>query len=291
MKNTTHKKMGKLKLIRKSYNNPTTYRIIRDCPKDVTVTIDGGFVVEVDINGKLISIRDSELKEWVKSPDNHNITPRLCGVFYDMFGFIPFQGNRSGDYIVCYNRLADPTASSTYVKSIKDTIMVEFMGIQLPKAVVKQMRFIRETQEESGTVFSNLKDFEPKIEEFPLEIMNSVLLALRELLIEYRWNYKYPVKYFYIYEMLGIPFSTQKYFINGEDLVELNDNNLMKYCKFYRYEVFSMPPFPQVTTLTTEDVSYITDTMIESFHLWRGFMLTTPSTPFQKRICTYFASH
>jgi hypothetical protein len=261
-------------------------KYISECPKDVVIKIDDKEAeVEVVVNGKTSFVRDNDLRYWVEHPDNHLITPKLCDVFYKLLGFIPYTKGYN-----IWDKDADPSQLPNFLSLDKPTVMVEFMGMRIPKAVVKQMQFIRETQEESGSVFSNLKDFEPKIEEFPPEIRDDIEPALTTL-IHYRTQAT--TKYLYIYEMLGIPFTNQAYFISGEDLVELNNSNLIKHGKFYDYYTYSTDRFNTYGTndLSECAVSYITDTMIESFKLYDYVKVCVPPTPFQLRIYRYMLKH
>jgi hypothetical protein len=160
------------------------------------------------------------------------------------------------------------------------------MNMYIPKAVVKQMGFIRETREESGEIFDNLKNFEPKIEEFPEELRNDIEPALLAL---FQNRTQFSVKYLYIYEMLNIPLTNKLYFIKGEDLIELCDEKVRENGKFYGYSMYYVHglPFSSLNNLTAEDVSYITDNMIEIYNLYNHVKVTVPPTPFQIRIYKY----
>jgi len=277
--------MGTLRIIRKSHWKPDEYRNISHCPKDIEVTVGHRFDIEIVMEGKTQFYVDHELEYWLKNFGE--ISPRLCGIFHKLFGFIPFM-TMNKKSLVIWDREKDPTAYPDYQNLDKPTAMVQIMGIDLPKAVVIQMGFIRGAQEELGNIFANLKEFEPKLEEFPKYIREHVQPAL--LMLISKDQSKCLVEYLFVYEMLGIPLTdSNKYFINGEDLIPLNNKNLIKNGKFYGHDTFSVPPFPEFRNrLSHESVSYITDSMIHVYSLHVGIITSVPPTPFQMRIYQYF---
>jgi hypothetical protein len=290
--------MPSIQIIKKPHNNNDwvthTYRysFIKNCPKFVTI-LDSKLSIFIDEINFYKSVH-KELASWVRKQTN-TISLNLCVFFYNTIGFIPFI--KLVDDEMYYDPQLDPSVSDIsdisdiagIFKNIKP-VMVEFMGIQIPKALVKQMRLIQDNVEDVGNLFKF------KIEEdyFPKDLRKHVKPALQVLVGDNTTTY---VRYLYIYEMLGISLADLS-FIIGDELFPLTVENLRSKGVFRDWyggkcRIIKMPSFPvdRCGTLSDSDIEYITDSMIERFNLCSvkcigpfGF-----PTPFETRIRTYNA--
>lgn len=264
------------------------YSFIDGCPKSVTI-LDFEWYIFIN-ETKYSKLEHKELALWVHKQSNE-ISLNLCKFFYNTIGFVPFI--TISDRKKYYDPQSDLSISgisgisgiSNISKNTK-LVMVELMGIQIPKALVKEMRLIQDAE-------SVLK-FKLKEKYFPKELKKHVKPALQVLLTNSITTY---VRYLYIYEMLGLSLADLSFIITDE-LFPLTVENLRNKGAFLDWhagkcKIIKMPGFPveRCGTLSDRDIEYITDNMIERFNLCSvkcigsfGFPV-----PFETRIHAYMA--
>jgi hypothetical protein len=268
------------------------YDFIRDCPKNVNIS-ESGYIINID-GRHYDKFHHTELLIWMFKPKINVMSLELCGFFYNTIGFVPFI-KMIGDRMY-YDSSADPSFSKVPIFldvpetiSNKLPVMVELMGVLIPKALVKEMRLIQDNVDDVGDLFKF------KIEEdyFPEDLKKHVKSALEALLAEYSTTV--PVQYLYIYEMLGISL-TGSSFIIGDELFPLTVENLKSKGVFRDWcarkcALFTMPGFPKDkwSKLSEDDASYITDNMIEKFKLCDIQCVSWEPGPFEVRIRAYNA--